>query len=234
MYADDLLLMSTSVLTLQSMLDLCHEYGARQNILFNSKKSCCMKVGNKRSADISSMLLNHVFIQWVDNFKYLGVAFTAGNSLHVDCSYIERKFYAACNAVLVKCKYANDIIKLHLVKSFCLPLLTYCIGALDLPQYKVRELGVCWNDCFRKIFHYNRWESVAELQYFCGELSFGYIFDLYKWNFLVTPDAVGPVALFVRSNSHVVNSFVAKYAVSGISRYCRKRAVWQHFSSQFL
>jgi len=232
MYADDLLLMSTSVLTLQSMLDICHDYGVKHDIIFNSGKSCCMKVGHKNSANITNMLLNNVPIEWVDNFKYLGVVFTTGNSLHVDCSYVKRKFYAACNAILVKCKYADDIIKLHLVKSFCLPLLTYCIGALDLPQYRVKELGVCWNDCFRKIFKFNRWESVAELQYFCGELPFEYMYDLYKWNFLVNPNFVGPVALLARLNYNVVNSLKIKYAMFGYTS--RKHAIWQHFSTHAL
>ena len=68
---------------------------------------------------------------------------------------------------------------------FCLPILLYCLGALCLPQHRVRQLGVCWNDCFRQIFHYNRWDSVKELQYFCGELSFEYLYDLNKWNFFV-------------------------------------------------
>ena len=79
---------------------------------------------------------------------------------------MKRKFYAACNAVLADCRYADEFVKLHLVKSYCLPLLTYCIGLLDLPSCTVKDLGVCWNDTFvRKIFGYNRWESVTELQY---------------------------------------------------------------------
>ena len=236
MYADDLLLMSTSVLTLQSMLDLCHEYGTMHDIIFNYKKSCCMIIGSKRSCKVDNMLLNNVPIEWVDSIKYLGVVFTGGNRLIVDCSYVKRKFYAACNAVLVKCKHASDIIRLHLIKSYCLPLLTYCIGAIDLPHYKVRELGVCWNDCFRKIFHYNRWESVSELQYYCGEMPFEFIFDLCKWNFLAklcTVPIVDSVALFSRLNMHVIDSLSVKYKSSGFSCYSRKCAVWQYFSEQF-
>ena len=173
------------------------------------------------------MLLNNVSIDWVNNFKYLGVAFIASNNLVVDSSYIKRKFYAACNAVLAKCKYVNEIVQLHLVKLFCLPLLTYCIGALDLPQYKVKELGVCWNSCFRKIFHYNTWESVKEPQYFCDELPFAYIFDLYKWNFLSNPYSgqAQSVDLFVRLNSYVIDAFKLKYAPSGRLQFCRKRAI---------
>ena len=47
------------------------------------------------------MLLNNVSIDWVNNFKYLGVAFIASNNLVVDSSYIKRKFYAACNGCVL-------------------------------------------------------------------------------------------------------------------------------------
>ena len=103
-----------------------------------------MQIGHKSSIATYTgiMLLNNVPIDWVNNFMYIGVASIARNNLVVDISYTKRKFYAACNAVLAKCKYVNEIVQLHLVKSFCLPLLTYCIGALDIPPYKVKELGV--------------------------------------------------------------------------------------------
>jgi len=91
------------------------------------------------------MLLN-VPIPWVNNIKYLGIVLVAGATLHVDCSYIKKKFYASCNAVLSRCKYADEFVRLSLVRSTCLPLLTYCLGAQDLPQYRVQDLGVCWND----------------------------------------------------------------------------------------
>jgi len=94
--------------------------------------------------------------------------------------------YAACNAVLADCKYANEFVKLHLVKSHCLHLLTYFIRSLDLPSYKVKVLGVCWNDTFRKMFGYNRWESVTELQYNSHEMPFEYIYDLCKCNICTT------------------------------------------------
>jgi len=135
-----------------------------------------MQIGHKSSVATYTgiMLLNNVSIDLVNNFKYLGVAFIASNNLVIDSSYIKRKFCAACNAVLAKYKYVNEIVQLHLVKCFCLSLLTYCIGALDMPQCEVNEFGVCWNSCFRKIFHYNTWESVKEQQYICDGLPFPY------------------------------------------------------------
>ena len=65
-----------------------------------------------------------------------------------------------------------------------MPVLTYYIGSLNLPVVQIRDLGVCWNDCFRKLFGYKRFESVKEVQYYCGELSFDLIYELQRWKFL--------------------------------------------------
>jgi len=83
----------------------------------------------------------------------MGVMFVTGLSLHVGCGYVKRKFYAACNAVMADCKYANEFVKLNLVKSYCLPLFTYCIRLLDLPRYKVKDFGVC----LKRYFSENLW-----------------------------------------------------------------------------
>jgi len=60
MYADDILLLSASVITLQSMLSICSEYGRKHDIIFNCKKSMCMAVGSKWKTAISPMLLDDV------------------------------------------------------------------------------------------------------------------------------------------------------------------------------
>jgi len=46
----------------------------------------------------------------------------------------------------------NELVELQPVKSFCLPLLTYCLGAIEVPGYKIKDLSVCRNDSFRKNF----------------------------------------------------------------------------------
>ena len=66
----------------------------------------------------------------------------------------------------------------------------YSLGALVLTQSKVKDLGVCWNDCFRKIFKYNRWESVSELQQCCGEPSFQCIYNKSRMNFRNSANAL--------------------------------------------
>ena len=51
----------------------------------------------------------------------------------------------------------------------------------DMLVYQVKDLAVCWDDCFRRIFAYQRHESVKELQYYCNE--FEYMDDLFRWKF---------------------------------------------------
>ena len=64
------------------------------------------------------------------------------NPLTLCC--IKRAFYKAINGILSYCKTADEFVKLGLVKAYCLPLLTYCIGAIDLPASSVKDLAVCW------------------------------------------------------------------------------------------
>ena len=106
---------------------------------------------------------------WVSSIKYLGIVLVAGASLQIDCAYVKRKFYASRNAAGSKCKYAEECVGLSLVRSMCLPLLTYCLGALDLPQYGFPELGVCWIYKFHEMF--------LPFQYYCGDFTFS---DIYS------------------------------------------------------
>ena len=104
----------------------------------------------------------------------------AGSTLKVDACYIRRKFYTACHGILSCSRSVDEFAKLGLVKAFCLPLLTYCLGVLDMSATCIRQLAVCWNDIFRKVFGFNRCESVKLLQYYCSELPFEYIYDVQK------------------------------------------------------
>jgi len=146
-------------------------------MLFNPRKSVCCHFG-PQSVKVSAIKLGDALIAWVKSFKYLGHTFIGGHMISIDFHIIKRKFYAACNSILAYSRRNSELVKLQLVKSFCLPLLTYCLGANEVPRYKIKDLGVCWNDSFRKNFGFNRWESVKELQWHKGELPFEFIYDI--------------------------------------------------------
>lgn len=94
------------------------------------------------------MFLNQQPVQWTDKFCYLEVQFICGNSVVVDVVPVKRQFYAACNSILAKSSGTCDPVKVQLVKSYCLPVLAYCISALCLNQSTIQHLSVCWNDAF--------------------------------------------------------------------------------------
>ena len=81
-------------------------------------------------------------LEWVTSFKYLGIVFNSACKISIDTSYIRRKFYASCNGILAYCESADEFIRLSLVKSFCLPLLCYCLGALELLSQQANTSGV--------------------------------------------------------------------------------------------
>ena len=88
---------------------------------------------------------------------------------------------------------------------------------------------MCWNDCFRKIFHYNRWDSVKELQYFCGELSFEYLYDLNKWNFLSNMRSRSTESSVMLQCDIVIDELHKKYGADVCSH---RNIVFQFFSSE--
>jgi len=231
MYADDILLLSASVSGLQSMLDICHSYGVNNSIVFNHSKSVCMKAGPNWCKPTADMFLGNMKLEWVTSIKYLGIVFNSGFKMRIDTSYIRRKFYASCNGILAHCKSADEFVRLSLVKSFCLPLLCYCLGALELSSQQVQGLSVCWNDCFRRIFGFKRFESVKCLQFYCNELPFVYMFDLYKWKFLTHVSGVHNrfVALY-NINRHVITSLNSNYGAAK-SHEQTKHVVCEHFFS---
>jgi len=139
MYADDLLLLSPTLTGLQSMFHVCDSYAKDHNLVFNVKKTCCAVIGKHRSV-IRRLVLAEQAVPWTDRLRYLGVSFTCSNTLDVDVSPVRRNFYAACNSISARSRDTSEPVRVQLVKSYCLPLLVYCIGALRLKLLQV-EFG---------------------------------------------------------------------------------------------
>jgi len=70
------------------------------------------------------------------------------------------------NHVLVRGKYSSEIAQVEVIKAYCLSILVYSLGALEMTASLIQELSVCWNNGFRKIFRLHLWESVKQLQFF--------------------------------------------------------------------
>jgi len=78
--------------------------------------------------------LDNGVVMWCDAFEYLGIHFRCGKRLQVDIDPTKRHFYAASNSIFMNASHQDQLIQLHLQKSYCLSLLTYCHGALNLSK----------------------------------------------------------------------------------------------------
>ena len=143
MYADDVIILSSSVVKLQKMLDICYDTGLELDVVFNGKKSALFAVGKAYEAAIDCLCIGHDSISWTRSLKYLGMFFTAGQKLESDIGCSIRKFYTAANTIYSCSKYASknvEMLKLFLMETFCLPLISYGCECLYYDSKKVGQL----------------------------------------------------------------------------------------------
>jgi hypothetical protein len=178
MFADDLLLISASVLELQKMLDVCEAVGCNIGIKFNNKKSNCLMVGPVKLDTPSAMHIPGSQIEWSEKMKYLGVTVKSGCKFAIDVAELRRTFFISVNSILSHCSYTSDIVRLELIEKHCLPILLYCIESLRLDDSALRQLNVWWNMVYRKIFGFNKWESVKNLIFMLQRLDLHHMVNL--------------------------------------------------------
>ena len=107
-----------------------------------------------------------------------------GKIFRVDLSECRRKFFATVNSLFTKCKFTSDVVKLELLQSHCLPILLYSVDCLNLDTDQMKELNSGWNSVYRKIFNYNKWESVKEVIHLMCRLDLLHLINLRQIMFL--------------------------------------------------
>jgi len=65
----------------------------------------------------------------------------------------------------------NEITVVHLVRTYCIPILIYGSEIWHITDSEKRSLNVLWNNTFRKIFNCCWRESPFSLQFYTGCLS---------------------------------------------------------------
>jgi hypothetical protein len=74
-FADDILLISASLLMLQSMLDICVDFAVNNDLKFNHTKSHLFQIGLQSAVMLPTLLLGSNELHWADELKYLDVVF---------------------------------------------------------------------------------------------------------------------------------------------------------------
>ena len=70
-YVDDITVLYPSIRGLNEMLSICCEFGDNCNIVFNPKKTVCIKFGDKVN-EFENVFMNNTLVQWTNEVKHLG------------------------------------------------------------------------------------------------------------------------------------------------------------------
>jgi len=173
LYADDIIILSASANGLQSMLDCCFDVSRDLQLTFNCTKACCFAIGKGSRLRVSNMNLGPNGIQRCDSFEYLGVTFHAGLKLKTNTEVIEQKFFMASNSVLGNSRSLDELIQLQLLVI----LLAYSTAtcAVKLSSSQSVELNSCWNNVYRRIFNFRKYDSVCACICGLGRLDFHHL-----------------------------------------------------------
>lgn len=183
MYADDIILLSSSIYELQLMINFCVDELHDLCLTVNVKKCYCLRVGSKFSSKCCSMVACGIVIPYVNQLRFLGVYFKSGNKLKFNFEFCKQKFYASVNGILSKVGNKPELV-LPLCSSFCLPLLLYATESMDLTSSEKLQLNWPYSKLFVKLFHVTDPIVIKQCQYYMYCLPISDLINLRTLNFL--------------------------------------------------
>jgi len=168
-YADDIVLLSTSVCDLQSMLKICDQYASDYDLNFNATKSVAMRIGPRYRINCPTLMLTGKPLQSVNEFKYLGVNIKSGKKFDVNFDILKSKFYRTFNAIYSKSKASNsELISLQLLQSYCMPIILYSVEALHISNATMKSMDNVVNNAIGKIFATYDKNNIANVRTYCN------------------------------------------------------------------
>ena len=72
-YADDIVLLTSSVSEMQRLVDLCVDELSKTDMLLNSDKTVCLRVGSRFMSKCVSITIDGNMLRWISELRYLGV-----------------------------------------------------------------------------------------------------------------------------------------------------------------
>jgi len=153
LYADDIVLLSLSIRSLQHMLDISIAAIHNLDLRFNVSKSACCRFGPRYRILCDVLLLGSERLKYVSNICYLGVNLEAGKNFNRSISESKLKFYKVFNMMYNKCACTlPENVSLELLRSKCIPILYYACGAFPMSKSDNRSLDRILYRALAKIF----------------------------------------------------------------------------------
>ena len=162
-YADDTVLLSPSLKSLQKLVEICESFGSKFDILFNTSKTKIMVFQPKQwyVNQVNVLLYNQV-IENVTEFCYLGVEINNYLNDNNEIKHQYRNLCARSNTLIRKFHDCSPDIKIFLFKTFCTSV--YGLGLWCQFTKKVfNTFKVCYNNAFRMLMDFYKYCTASNM-----------------------------------------------------------------------
>ena len=185
MFADDLALLAPSRSAIQQMISICENYCNEYCLLFNAAKTKAIIFGSDRNKlHPSPLMLNEQPVEYVKQWKYLGCLISAGKNLLFSNRYDLIAFRRSANSIVTSLRRPSEHVLMKLLYSFSIPILTYACEVKVFSCSEMLDCQIVINDSIRRIFSFNRWESVRHLRESLGYSDLYHTFFIRKRRFM--------------------------------------------------
>ena len=191
MFADDICLLAPTRSALEKLICICSSYCAKYGLAFNPKKSKVL-VFSKSKVDFSQLKpvsLNGKAIEYVSSIVYLGTTIVSEKGFRFSATNDIRKFYRSANSLLTVLHKPSENILMQLLYTNCVSIIAYTCNVKFFSASEMRNCNTAINDAIRKVFTFNRWESVRHLRESFGYKSIYELFDEAKTRFSKSLDS---------------------------------------------
>ena len=153
-------------------------------VTFNFKKTKTVVFGRQKICPIA-LTIKNCDIEYVDEWKYLGANILSKDASEGWISFSVELgiFYSAFNSIIHGNMRLSKNALLKLLFSNCVPTLTYAAEVKQHSAGEMRSMNTAINDAIRRIFSFQRWESVRHLRESYGYDSIYTIFENHKQRF---------------------------------------------------
>ena len=137
----DMLLLSSSILHLQSMLNICTNYGLEFDIKFNLKMSFLLQFGLDQEIVLPELFIDKIALAGLLSLNAL-MYLLAGKHFSVDVSTNCIKFLCSAFSVIQKCGAVSEEIKWHIIDHSSLETLLHGVDSVHSTSKQIQKLSV--------------------------------------------------------------------------------------------
>ena len=162
-YADDVTLMAPTLRGLQTLLKVCEDFAAKNDVLFNETKTMNIAFNKKGVVPRYQVSLNGKLIKWQTQVKHLGNVLTCNLSDEQDIKLKKNDFLRRINSVIVHFNSAQRHVCNELFRSNC-----FFYGSQQWAIYErkpIEQFHVQWRKAVRRLWRLP-WQARSGLLHF--------------------------------------------------------------------